>query len=292
MKTAIVTDSNSGFTKEEADKLGIFILPMPFTINGVEYLEGETLSHEVFYEKQTGGSSISTAQPSPGSVTDLWDRVLTEYDELVHIPMTSGLSGSCETAIMLSREPEYDGRVFVADNQRVSVPLKHAVYDAIYLLSIGKTAAEIRDFLEMVRKDSYVYVIVSTMEYLKKGGRVTPAAAALGSLLKIKPVLLIHGVNLDSFAKARTFKHAKQIVVDAIHDNIEKVFGGKEEDVWIEMAYTKDEGNLSWFHDEIAAAFPNHEILMDPLPLSLASHLGPGVIGVAVTRKLSSILSI
>lgn len=286
MKTAIVTDSNSGFTAEEAAKLGIFVLPMPFTIDGEEYLEGETLSHDVFYEKQVGGSSISTAQPSPGSITELWDQVLSQYDELVHIPMSSGLSGSCETAIMLSQEEEYEGRVFVADNQRVSVPLKHAIYDALSLREIGKTARDIRDYLEMLRKDSYVYVIVSTMEYLKKGGRVTPAAAALGSLLKIKPVLLIHGVNLDSFAKARTFKHAKQIVVDAIHDNIEKFFGGNEEDVWIEMAYTKDEGNLSWFHDEIAAAFPNHEILMDPLPLSLASHLGPGVIGVAVTRKL------
>lgn len=286
MKTAIVTDSNSGFTREEAEKLGLFVLPMPFTIDGEEYLEGETLSHDVFYEKQVGGSSISTAQPSPGSVTDLWDQVLAEYDELVHIPMSSGLSGSCETAIMLSKEEEYDGRVFVADNQRVSVPLKHAIYDALSLREIGKTANEIRDCLEMMRKDSYVYVIVSTMEYLKKGGRVTPAAAALGTLLKIKPVLLIHGVNLDSFAKARTFKHAKQIMVDAIHDNIEKFFGGNEDDVWIEMAYTKDEGNLSWFHDEIAAAFPNHDILMDPLPLSLASHLGPGVIGVAVTKRM------
>ena len=201
MKVAIVTDSNSGITQAEAKELGIFVLPMPFMIDGRDYYEDINLTQREFYEKLKDGSDISTSQPSPESVTGLWDKVLESYDALVHIPMSSGLSGSCQTAVMLSED--YEGKVEVVNNQRISVTQRQSVMDVRELADAGRSAAEIRKYLEDTKFDSSIYIMLDTLKYLKKGGRITPAAAALGTLLKLKPVLQIQGEKLDAFSKAR-----------------------------------------------------------------------------------------
>ena len=210
-KIAVVTDSNSGMTQEQAKDYGIYVLPMPFFIDGDTYFEDIDLTQEQFYRKLEGQADISTSMPSVGAVTDLWDRLLEEYDAIVHIPMSSGLSSSCETAMMLAQD--YDGKVQVVNNQRISVTQKQSALDALELARRGKSAAEIKDYLEKTKFDSSIYIMVDTLYYLKKGGRITPAAAALGTLLKLKPVLQIQGEKLDAFAKARTVKQAKNIIV-------------------------------------------------------------------------------
>ena len=214
MKVAIITDSNSGITQEEGKQLGIRIVPMPFMINGEEYLEDITLTQQEFYAKLGEGSDISTSQPSPESIMALWDEVLEEYDEIVHIPMSSGLSGSCQTAMMLAED--YDGKVEVVNNQRISVTQRQSALDAKELAAKGMCAAEIKEKLEAVKFNSSIYITLDTLKYLKKGGRITPAAAALGTLLRLKPVLTVQGEKLDAFAKARTMKQAKSMMVAAI----------------------------------------------------------------------------
>ena len=199
-KIAIITDSNSGITQDEGRKLGISVLPMPFYINDVMYLEGITLSQEAFYERLKNDESISTSQPSPAEVCGLWDNLLEEYDEIVHIPMSSGLSASCDTATMLARD--YDGRVQVVNNQRISVTQRQSVLDAIALRDAGKNAAEIKEKLEEEKMESSIYITLETLKYLKKGGRITPAAAAIGTVLNLKPVLQIQGEKLDAYAKS------------------------------------------------------------------------------------------
>ena len=212
-KIAIVTDSNSGITQDEGRELGVSVLPMPFYINDVMYLEGITLSQEAFYERLKNDETISTSQPSPAEVCGLWDNLLKEYDEVVHIPMSSGLSASCDTATMLARD--YDGKVEVVNNQRISVTQRQSVLDALALRAAGKTAAEIKTKLEEEKMESSIYITLETLKYLKKGGRITPAAAAIGTVLNLKPVLQIQGEKLDAFAKARTMKQAKTIMLTA-----------------------------------------------------------------------------
>lgn len=221
-KVAIVTDSNSGITQEQAKEYGVNVLPMPFFINGETFFEDIDLSQEEFYERLEGNADISTSMPAVGSVTELWDKLLEGYDGIVHIPMSSGLSSSCETAIMLAQD--YDGKVQVVNNQRISVTQKQSVLDAAELARRGKGAQEIKDYLEQTKFDSSIYIMVDTLAYLKKGGRITPAAAALGTLLKLKPVLQIQGEKLDAFAKARTVKQAKNIMVEAVKNDFEKRF--------------------------------------------------------------------
>ena len=213
-KVAIVTDSNSGITQKEAKERGIFVLPMPFTIDGSEYFEDIDLTQEEFYEKLKDDADIFTSQPSPESVMNLWDEVLKEYDELVHIPMSSGLSGSCQTAMMLA--DDYDGKVQVINNQRISITQLQSCVDAQMLIEAGKSAAEIKQILEEDKLNSSIYIMLDTLYYLKKGGRITPAAAALGTLLRLKPVLQIQGDKLDAFAKARTASQGKSIMINAI----------------------------------------------------------------------------
>ena len=225
MKTAIMTDSNSGITQVQGKEWGIFVLPMPFMIDGQDYYEDINLTQKEFYEKLKDGSYISTSQPSPESVTKLWDEILEEYDEIVHIPMSSGLSGSCQTARMLAED--YDGKVEVVNNQRISVTQRQSVLDAKKMAKEGKTAKEIRQYLETTKFDSSIYIMLDTLKYLKKGGRITPAAAALGTLLRLKPVLQIQGEKLDAFAKARTIKQAKNIMITAIGRDMEQRFGDK-----------------------------------------------------------------
>ena len=288
-KIAVVTDSNSGITQEEAQKMGIYVLPMPFTIDGKEYFEGISLTQEEFYEKLTGDADIATSQPSPHSLLKLWDELLKEYDEIVHIPMSSGLSGSCETAIMLSQD--YDGRVQVVNNQRISVTQRQSVLDAKELAEKGYSAEAIKEILEREKMESSIYIMVDTLYYLKKGGRITPAAAALGTLLKLKPVLQIQGEKLDSFAKARTVKQAKKMMIDAMRNDFDHRFNDPEgKNIYLEMAYTHNLEDAEAFKKEVEAEFPGMEIVLNPLSLSVSCHIGPGALAVACSKKIPELL--
>ncbi len=283
-KTAIVTDSNAGIHQDEAKKLGIFILPMPFTIDGKTYFEDINLTQDEFYEKLMNGAEVFTSQPVVGDITKLWDDILKEYDELVHIPMSSGLSGSCQTALMLAQE--YDGKVVVVDNQRISVTQKRDVLDAKRLADEGKSAKEIEEILMKNKLNSSIYITVNTLEYLKKGGRITPAAALLGSMLKIKPILTIQGEKLDAFTKTRTMSKGKQIMKDAIAKDIKERFGDDYHNVYIDIAYTYDKDAALEFKEELLQIYPDAQIYCDPLSLSVSCHIGPHSLAIAATKKL------
>ncbi len=285
-KVAVVTDSNSGITQEMGRRLGVSVLPMPFTIDGETYFEGINLSQAEFYERLLKDASISTSQPSPESVMDLWNRLLKDADEIVHIPMSSGLSGSCQTAMMLAQE--YGGRVQVVNNQRISVTQHQSVLDALQLCEKGHTAAEIREILERVKMESSIYIMVDTLKYLKKGGRITPAVAALGTLLRLKPVLQIQGERLDTFSKARTVAQAKNIMITALKNDIEKRFGGLDgERVWLEIAHTQNEEQAEALKGDLLAVLPAYsKVEIAPLSLSVACLIGPGSLAVACSKKL------
>ena len=286
-KIAIVTDSNSGITQDEGRKLGISVLPMPFYINEVMYLEGVTLSQEEFYERLKKDEPISTSQPNPGEVCGLWDTLLKEYDEIVHIPMSSGLSASCETAMGLARD--YDGKVQVVDNQRISVTQKQSVMDALTLVQAGKSAAEIREILEAESRESSIYITLETLKYLKKGGRITPAAAAIGTVLNLKPVLQIQGDKLDAYSKVRGKKQAKRVMLKAIKEDFDSRFAeyAKRGEMCLEMAYTGNQEEAEEFKKEVQEMFPDYEIQMDPLSLSVACHIGYGALAVACSKKVT-----
>lgn len=284
-KVIVVTDSNSGITPDEAKMLGVEVIPMPFYIDEQMYYENIDLTQEQFYEKLTAGGDIKTSMPLVGDVTDKWDELLKENDEIVYIPMSSGLSSSCETAYMLSQD--YDGKVQVVNNQRISVTMRQSVIDAKNLAEAGKNAAEIKQILEDAKFESSIYIMVDTLNYLKKGGRITPAAAALGTLLKLKPVLQIQGEKLDAFAKARTVKQAKSIMIDAMKSDFEKRFNNPDgSQINLEMAYTHDLAAAEAFKEEVQAAFPNNEIVMNPLSLSVSCHIGPGALAIACSKKI------
>ena len=281
---AIVTDSNSGITQAKGKEMGITVLPMPFFINEELFFEDITLTQEEFYQRLSEDADISTSQPSPGDVMDLWDRLLKEYDEIVHIPMSSGLSSSCETAVSLAAD--YDGRVQVVNNQRISVTQEQSVRDAMVLRDAGKTAAEIKAVLEKEKLESTIYITVDTLKYLKKGGRITPAAAAVGTVLNLKPVLQIQGEKLDAFAKVRGWKAAKKTMLNAIEKDLETRFAGKEEDLVLGMAYTGNEEEAKEWEQEIHERFPEWEIMSSPLSLSVACHIGQGALAVTCTKKV------
>ena len=284
-RIAIVSDSNSGITQSQAKELGVTILPMPFFVGEETHFEDIDLTQEEFYQMLTQNVSISTSMPAVGSVTDLWDELLGEYDEIVHIPMSSGLSSSCETALMLAQD--YDGKVQVVNNQRISVTQRQSVLDARDLAAQGRSAAEIKEILERDKLESSIYIMVDTLYYLKKGGRITPAAAALGTLLRLKPVLQIQGEKLDAFAKARTVKQARNIMIEAMkNDFVNRFHDPAGERMYLEMAYTYDLAAAESFKQEVQEAFPGMEIHMDPLSLSVSCHIGPGALAVACSRKL------
>lgn len=286
-KVAILTDSNSGITQEEAEQAGIYVFPTPVYINDEVFYEGVDLTTDQFFARQAEGAEIKTSMPVVGDVIDKWESLLEEYDEVVYIPLSSGLSSSCETAIMLAED--YDGKVQVVNNQRISVTMKLSVYDAKKLADAGKSATEIKEILEAMKFESTIYIMVDTLEYLKKGGRITPAAAAIGSLLKIKPVLQIRGEKLDSFAKARTVKQAKQIMMDAIAKDMDEVLHDSTgENTIIAMAHTQNEEEIAKFKAEVEERFPGHDIFVDPLSLVVSSHIGPGALAVTCTKKLTS----
>lgn len=283
-KIAIATDSNSGITQKLAGELGVFVLPMPFTIDGVTFFEDINLSTAEFFEALDQDKDVMTSQPNPLDLTEFWDSILKEYDSVVYIPMSSGLSGSCQTAMMLSEE--YDGRVQVVDNQRISVTMRHSIEEAQKLIELGYDAPAIKQILEEDRFHSSIYIMLDTLYYLKKGGRITPAAAALGTILRLKPVLQIQGEKLDAFAKARTVTQAKTIMTNAILNDIEKRFGGDYRDVKISIAYTRNMDAAIVFREELKAAFPEAEINIDHLSLSVSCHIGAGALALACSRKL------
>lgn len=283
---AIVTDSNSGITQAGGRELGVYVLPMPFMINEETFFEDIDLTQEDFYKKLASGANIGTSQPSPESVMKLWDSLLGDYDEIVHIPMSSGLSGSCQSAMLLAED--YGGRVQVVNNQRISVTQRQSCLDAKRLAEKGMNAKEIREFLEADKFNSSIYIMLDTLYYLKKGGRITPAAAAIGTMLRLKPVLQIQGDKLDAFAKARTVKQAKNIMVDAMKNDFKKRFGDEEgKNMHLYIAYTKDRQAALEFKGQVQEAFPHTEITMtDPLSLSVACHIGPGSLAIACAKKL------
>lgn len=284
---AILTDSNSGITQNCAKALGISVLPMPFYINDELFYEDITLTQEEFYRHLEDDAEIHTSMPVVGEVLDRWDSLLKDYDEVVYIPMSSGLSSSCATAKTLAED--YNGRVQVVDNQRISVTQRQSVLDAVRLAELGYDAAGIKEYLEKTKFDSSIYIYVPTLKYLKKGGRVTPAAAALGTLLRIKPVLQIHGEKLDAFAKCRTMKASKTTMLKAIEDDIRDRFALESEPdkYWISGAYSgaRDEEVEQWVA-EIQEVYPGKQIIMQPLSLSVSCHIGPGALAVTVSKKL------
>lgn len=289
MKVAVMTDSNSGITQSEARDLGVFVLPMPFTIDQKEYKEDINLSQDEFYSQLMNGAEVFTSQPAVGEVTELFDNILKDYDQIVHIPMSSGLSGSCQTALMLADEEEYKGKVYVVDSQRISVTQKWDVLDALELARQGKSAKEIHDILMENKLNSTIYITVNTLEYLKKGGRITPAVALLGGMLKIKPILTIQGEKLDSFQKTRTMAKANKIMIDAVKKDVHERIDPNNEDMSyarIMIAYTYDQEQALELKQQVEEAFPNHEVICDPLSLSVACHIGPNALAVAACKKI------
>ncbi|MBE5843635.1 MAG: DegV family protein [Butyrivibrio sp.] len=285
-KVAIITDTNSGLMPKDGEALGITVIPTPFMIDGVEYLEGVTLTQEEFFKKLADGADVSTSQPSPGALLELWDKLLKEYDEIVYIPLSSGLSSSCQTATMLAMD-DYEGKVFVVNNQRISVTMRQSVLDAIELRDKGMSGKEIKDKLEAVKFESSIYIMLDTLYYLKKGGRITPAAAALGTLLKLKPVLQIQGEKLDAFAKARTANQGKNIMINAMLADIENRYGGLDaKDFHLAGAYSYDLDKAMEFKSEVEAAIPGCEMHMDPLSLVVSCHIGPGALAIACSKKI------
>ena len=290
-KIAIITDSNSGISQKHGEELGIFIVPMPFIIDEETYYEDISLNRTQFYEKLTADVDISTTQPSPDSIIKLWNKLLNDegYDEIVHIPMSSGLSGSCSTAMALSRDDDFDGKVYVVDNQRISVSQRQSVMDAIEMAKLGMSAKDIHDKLMDMKFESSIYIMVDTLKYLKKGGRVTPAAAALGTILKLKPVLQIQGEKLDAFAKARTITQAKSMMLKAVQNDIDTRFGGDVNNVWIAFAHTENTEEIENFKNEFLKLYPEYpvdHIVTDHLSLSVSCHIGPGAIAIACTKKM------
>lgn len=281
---AIMTDSNSGITQQEAAKLGVFVTPMPFFIDGALYFEDLTLTQEAFYEKLRADCGISTSQPSPGDVVEQWEKLLKTYDSIVHIPMSSGLSSTCQTAMMLAKD--FNGRVQVVNNQRISVTQKQSVLDAQHLVKKGMSAGQIREILEEERYNASIYITVDTLKYLKKGGRITPAAAAIGTVLNLKPVLQIQGEKLDAYAKVRGIKSARRVMLDAIDSDLQGRFAAFKGQMRLGMAYTCDRQTADEWQEQIKQRFPGMEIEAAPLSLSVACHIGPGALAITCMKAL------
>lgn len=287
---AIVTDSNSGISQAEAKELGIYVIPMPFLVDGKLYFEDVDMNKEQFYHFLENDADLSTSQPSPGDVMDLWDKLLKEYDEIVHIPMSSGLSASCSTAMGLARD--YDGKVQVVDNQRISVTMQQSVMDAKHLVAAGKSAAQIKEILEKEALESSIYLMVDTLKYLKKGGRITPAAALLGSALNLKPILQIQGDKLDAYKKVRGVKAAKKNMLEAMKKDVEGRFSDyvTKGQLKLHVAYTTDEETARQWKEEVQSVFPDIAISrMDPLSFSVTCHTGPGVLAIAASHVLDGV---
>lgn len=279
-KIAVVTDSNSSMSLKEAKSMGVFFISMPFFIDGEVYFEEKDLTQEKFYELLKNDIDISTSQPSPGEVTSLWDEILKEYDEIVHIPMSSALSSSFQTANMLAQD--YDRKVFVVDNRRISVTQRNSVLDALSMIEKGYDGQKIKEILEREGLEASIYIALETLKYLKKGGRITPAAAMIGTVLNLKPVLQIQGGKLDSYAKARGIKQAERIVIEAVKKDIQERFAGEK--VVIDAAYSGSKEHGEKWREKVQKAFPEYEIHVAPLSLNVACHIGDGAIAATCTK--------
>ncbi len=285
MSVAIITDSNSGITQAEAKELGISVVPMPFYINDEVFYEDITMSQEEFYQYLAQDVDVKTSQPTPESLMDIWKNALKENDEVVYIPMSSGLSSSCHTAAMLAEEDEYEGRVHVVDNQRISVTQRQSAMDAYRMAEKGLDGAKIKEILLRDKMESSIYIMLDTLYYLKKGGRITPAAAAIGTLLKIRPVLQIQGEKLDAYTKVKTVKQGKTAMLKAVHKDMESRFGDPEgKNCHLAIAYTASPEEVEQFKAEVMEEFPNHTLEIDPLSLSVSCHIGPGALALAVSK--------
>ncbi len=284
-RVKIITDSNSGITQRQGKEMGIEVVPMPFFINETQYLEDITMTQEDFYRAlQDDRAEVSTSQPSPETIMEIWTQGLEEYDEIVHIPMSSGISSSCATAMMLAQEDEFEGRVYVVDNQRISVTQRRSVLQAKELADRGFSGKEIFDILTRDKLESSIYIMVDTLKYLKKGGRLTPAVAAIGTVLRIKPVLQIQGDKLDSYAKVKTLKQAKQTMIKAITSDLEHRFADSG-NMYIDIAHTQNQEEAEKFREELNLLFPRHDIHIDPLSLSVSCHIGPGALAVTLSNE-------
>jgi len=284
-KVAIVSDTNCGITLEEAKDLGIYLITMPFCVNGEEFYEYKTMNHEMFFEKLREGAEVSTSMPSPADLLDEWEELLKEYDEIVHIPMSSGLSGSCHAAISFASE--FKGKVFVVDNKRISIIMKQSILEAKYMANNGMSAAQIKEHLEKDALNASIYVAVDTLEYLKKSGRVTPAAAAIGNVLNIKPVLQIQGGKLDAYKKVRGMKQATKAMFEGIRSDMETRFAGK--DILIRAAYSGSEEVKAFWEEAIKEEFSDITVEMDMLPISICCHTGEGAMGIGIMERMSGI---
>ncbi len=288
-KVAVITDSNSGITQQMGKDMGIDVVPMPFTIDDITYYEDINLTREEFFQMMADGKDILTSQPSPGDLMKLWDKTLEKYDQIVYIPMSSGLSSSCQNARMIAND--YNGKVFVVNNQRISVTQRRSVEDAIELARNGYDAARIRNILHRDKMEASIYIMLDTLKYLKKGGRITPAAAAIGTLMRIKPVLQIKGERLDAFSKARTLAQGKTTMINAIHHDIDNLFGGIDAgNVWMYAVHAQIPEPFSVFKKEVENAFPSYKIEEDRLSLSVCCHIGPGALAMACAKKTPEIL--
>lgn len=284
-RVRIITDSNSGITQRQGEEMGIEVVPMPFFINETQYLEDITMTQEDFYRALADDTAeVSTSQPSPETIMEMWAQGLEEYDEIVHIPMSSGISSSCATAMMLAQEEEFEGRVYVVDNQRISVTQRRSVLQAKELADRGFSGKEIFDILTRDKFESSIYIMVDTLKYLKKGGRLTPAVAAIGTVLRIKPVLQIQGDKLDSYAKVKTLKQAKQTMIKAITSDLEHRFADSG-NMYIDVAHTQNQEEAEKFREELNLLFPEHDIHIDPLSLSVSCHIGPGALAVTLSNE-------
>lgn len=279
-KIAVITDTNSSMTQEEADKLGVFLVPMPFSVDGKEYFEGVDCSYEHFFEMLAAGGDVATSQPAPETVMSLWDRVLKEYDAIIHIPMSSALSSSCATAKALAAD--YEGRVFVADNKRISISQRESVLDALCMIDKGMNAAEICAKLEADAYHSSIYLAVNTLDLLKKSGRVTAAGAAVAAVLGIKPVLQIQGEKLDAFAKVRGMANAEKTMLTAAKKDLEERFAGKP--VKILTAYSGDESIGTDWQKKVQEFFGDDTVEYYKLPISICCHVGAGVKGIGILQ--------
>ena len=278
----IITDSHSGITQEEAKQLGIWVLPMPFYIDGECYLEGINLTREEFFEKLEGGSAIATSQPSPADVCDVWDWALKEFEKVLYLPLSSGLSGSCETAMVLARDEQYEGKILVVDHGQISTPLHQMVFDTLELIEKGYSAEQIKEILESGKDRMMIYIGVETLEYLKRGGRVTPAAAAIGSVLNIKPVLKLETGKLDSFKKCRGFSKVKKTMIEAMKQEMDTRFADALADGQLRLlaASSADKEETENWVKEIEDAFPGMKVFCDPLSLGVSCHTGAGALGI------------
>ena len=286
MKIAIITDDAASFTKEEASKLGITILRMPLIINGEVYFQDENIDEDTFIKKLESGEDCSTSQPSPGEVMDLWRKLLKDHDQIVHIPMSSGLSATCATASQLAQDEEFKGKVFIVDNHRIEPTLKESVRDAVSLVQSGKSAEEIQQILNTDGPNSSIYIMVNTLKYLKKGGRITPAAALLGGALHLKPVLSIFGGKLDAYAKAIGVKKAKQVMIDAVKKDLETKFKDvPKSKLYFSIAYSQNLDEAKQFEKEFKEAIGIENIELNTLSCLIVTHTGPGVLACTVTKK-------